>query len=248
MSQELGPWGGEALSLFQKWTSAASDILYLSCYRPLFKVFYLDKEVCIMVSREECDLMYKSIGLPRFSPSYTRAEVQSMMGDSLSVSQAQHIMRCVTLAETCDVDEYFELSEYFTTEEAVESIMDPHKSFSVYLYHPNGTNTQYPMSLSPIRPYGYVYNKYMYHYKAVPLDCIRQDRAYRQKMLASINNLPEETIKSIIDYGQGYVLRPREAIDPWEWYTTEPLEWYTILPKQTWTKNLMDRVWSVLLS
>lgn len=200
-----------------------------------------------MASREDCDNMYKSIGLPGYSPEYSRKTITQCiqrMGDSISVSQGQNIMRCVALAETCDVDEYFDVSEFLTTPGGVESIIRPSQAFAVYLYHPNESNSQQPMLLSPIRPGGYTYNKYMrvYRYQAVPLSHVRQDAAYRGEMLATIGNLTQETIEDIIDHGQGYLIRPRVFKE------NEPDEWYVLLPPQTWLDVVFCRIWRLLSS
>lgn len=176
-----------------------------------------------MASRLECDEMYQSIGFDKYDSMIPRRVIESILNASaLQTSARQKIMRCAVMAEIFDMEEYFEISEYATSDPARQVLDDPSKIRGVYIFRP-GTNQQRPMELWLIPNGGYTYRKYMTasNYKTLSLRRLRQNINLMIRMKSQISNLPEDIIDQIFLAGEGFVIIPNKnspvspETEPW---------------------------------
>jgi hypothetical protein len=161
----------------------------------------------LMATRAECDSFYQQIGLPRFSESYDPEMILSRASE-LPESKAAHIRRCVALAKTVDVDEYFCLSEYATEPEAVRALVDPKESGSPTFLLKQSDNSQYPLSFHVIPSESYCFEKYARNpnYVLTPMDVVGLDDKLCFALLNRVSNLPSDMIQVIIRESQGVLL------------------------------------------
>lgn len=161
-----------------------------------------------MTTRAECDEFYQKIGLPRFSPEYD-SDMVLARASALPESVASHIRRCVALARTTDVNEYFCVSEHATTPEAVDAVIRPQAVSSppVFLLRWSD-NTQYPFALNVIRPGGYCFWKYarLSKYTVTPMRAVASNDRLCHVLRTCVSNLPVDLIDGIISQSPGVLL------------------------------------------
>lgn len=165
-----------------------------------------------MVSRDDCDRLYQSIGFPKYDASIPYQEViGASTARGLTVFKQQQLQRCAAMALKCDVEEYFEISEHATTEEGIAAIDSPATANAIYLIRASGS-TQRPLELRVIPLGGYCFKKCIVDPKYViySFDDVRRDADIWFDVVPMISNLPESVVENVLRSAEGIVIIPRE--------------------------------------
>lgn len=179
-----------------------------------------------MSSRGDCDAMYQSIGYPKFDPAISYHDVQARLTHKkyqhISISDQHMILRCATMASSLDMDEYFDISEYATSDAAKTMLSNPSLIWGVYLLR-YGSNDQHPLELWLIPVSGYCFRKYMSDpsYQVLPLTEFRQD--VQTCITGQISNLPGDIIDRIFTTGRGIIIFPAKFYGMPSCWVTEAL-------------------------
>ena len=160
-----------------------------------------------MATRKECDGYYKILGYDRFSTDIDGDEVLRRL-EAYPESIAAHVRRCVGLARTVDVDEYFDISEHATHPDAVSAIITPSEShFPIFLLRPSD-NPHYPFALNVIPEGGYTFRKYTsdIRYIITPVETAQFDQKLRYALTSCVSNMPEDLVREIMDKSGGVII------------------------------------------
>jgi hypothetical protein len=172
-----------------------------------------------MATRAECDEFYRWAGFTQgFDPNVNGDKVLQRAA-CLPEAQACHLRRAVAVAAMPDPEEYFDVSEYATSPQAVEAMAgDPARAGTLVLaLMPSWSDTtaarqQRPYALRVLRPYGHCHQKMsksVERYAAVPLRFVACDGALRRCLYDSVGNLPPERTRLLLRRGEGWLLYPR---------------------------------------
>lgn len=165
-----------------------------------------------MATRAECDGFYRRVGYEAFDPAIDPDEVLRRAA-LLPERLAGDVRRASAVARMADPQEYFDVSEYATSPQAIAAMTGnvAHAGTLLLAVLPTWTeNPQRPLALHIIRPHGHVHLKLVNdaRYCAFDIKDIGKNLGLRLKLQQAVGNLPAEMIELLVGQAEGYLLCP----------------------------------------